>query len=257
MVFRLKISYRGASYAGWQRQSNATTVQQVVEQALSELLALPVHIVGASRTDAGVHARGQVAHLELPTSFPARGLVHGANQRLPEDIRVMAAVRMAEAFHARKHAAFKLYCYRFVQGPVLSPLDALFAVHLFGEVDLAAMRRAAEHLVGEHDFTAFALSGGSHTQPVRRIDEADWQRSSSGMLEFRVIGNGFLRGMVRSIVGTLLEVGRGQRSVDDIPRLLEGRPRSEAGPTAPAQGLTLERVGYPPEWQSIPERESP
>jgi len=255
MVYRLTLSYRGAAYAGWQRQNNATTVQQVVERALSDLLAQPVQIVGASRTDAGVHARGQVAHLEPPTDFPARGLVHGANQRLPEDIRVLAAERMAEAFHARKHAAFKLYCYRFVQAPILSPLDALFAVHLPGEVDLVAMQRAAEFLLGEHDFTAFARSGGSHTQPVRRIDEAGWQRSSAGVLEFRVVGSGFLRGMVRSIVGTLLEVGKGQRSVDDIQRLLEGRPRSEAGPTAPARGLTLERVGYPPEWKPLAEQE--
>lgn len=257
MVFRLILSYRGTCYSGWQRQNNATTVQRVVESALSDLLTQPCHIVGASRTDAGVHARGQVAHLELPMDFRARGLVHGANQRLPEDIRVMAAERMPKGFHARKHAAYKLYCYRFVQGPILSPLDALFAVHLPGEVDLAAMRRAAEHLVGEHDFTAFALSGGSHTQPVRRIDETGWRRASGGGLEFRIVGNGFLRGMVRSIVGTLLEVGKGQRSVDGIQRLLEGRPRSEAGPTAPARGLTLERVGYRPEWRPIAEQGDP
>ena len=255
MVYRLTLSYRGTSYAGWQRQNNATAVQQVVESALSDLVAQRVQISGASRTDAGVHARGQVAHLELPMDFPLRGLMHGANQRLPEDIRVMAAERMAEGFHARKHAAFKLYCYRFVLAPVLSPLDALFAVHLPGEIDLPAMERAAEHLVGEHDFTAFALSGGSHTQPVRRIDEVGWQGGGADVLVFRVTGNGFLRGMVRSIVGTLLEVGRGQREVDDLRRLLEGRPRSEAGPTAPARGLTLERVGYPPEWKPLAEQE--
>ncbi len=255
MVYRLTLSYRGTAYSGWQRQNNATTVQQVVENALSDLVAHPVDIVGASRTDAGVHARGQVAHLELPRDFPARGLVHGANQRLPEDIRVMAAERMPGGFHARKCAVFKRYCYRFIQGPVLSPLDALFAVHLPGEVDLAAMRRAAEHLVGEHDFTAFALSGGSHTQPVRRIDRVGWSGGDGGVLELRIVGNGFLRGMVRSIVGTLLEVGRGKRGVDDLQRLLEGQPRSEAGPTAPARGLTLERVGYPAGWEPVAEHE--
>ena len=135
----------------------------------------------------------------------------------------------------------------------MSPLDSLFAVPLPTEVDLAAMSQAAEYLVGEHDFTAFALSGGSHTQPVRRIDKVSWQEGPTGDLEFRIIGKGFLRGMVRSIVGTLLEVGRGQRPAEDLVRLLEGRPRSEAGPTAPACGLTLERVGYPPEWAPLEE----
>ena len=202
MVYRLILSYRGTSYAGWQRQNNATTVQQVVEEALSDLLDQEVQIVGASRTDAGVHARGQVAHLELPVGFPVRGLLHGANQRLPSGIRVLAAERMPEGFHARKHAAFKLYRYRFGRDPVLSPLESLFAVHLPGRLDLAAMQRAAGHLVGRHDFTAFALSGGSHSQPVRRIDEATWQTAAGNLLEFRIVGNGFLRGMVRSIVGT-------------------------------------------------------
>jgi tRNA pseudouridine38-40 synthase len=257
MVFRLTLSYRGASYAGWQRQSNATTVQQVVEEALSELVDQQVQVVGASRTDAGVHARGQVAHLELPNDFPVRGLVHGTNQRLPDDIRIMAAERMPEGFHARKHAAAKLYRYRFGRGPILSPLESLFAVHLSGAVDLGALERAAAHLIGEHDFSAFALSGGSHRQPVRRIDEASWQTVSGDLLEFRVVGNGFLRGMVRSIVGTLVEVGRGQRDIDSIAYLLSGRPRSEAGPTAPARGLTLERVSYPREWQPSAEPNGP
>jgi tRNA pseudouridine38-40 synthase len=161
----------------------------------------------------------------------------------------MAAERMPEGFHARKHAAFKLYRYRFGRGLILSPLESLFAVHLPGAVDIDAMKRAAGHLIGEHDFSAFALSGGSHTQPVRRIDEASWQAVGGDLLEFRIIGNGFLRGMVRSIVGTLVEVGRGQRDIDNVPYLLEGRSRSEAGATAPARGLTLEQVSYPPEWQ--------
>ena len=257
MVFRLTLSYRGTSYAGWQRQNNANTVQQEVEEALGDLVDQPLQVVGASRTDAGVHARGQVVHLELPKEFSVRALVHGTNQRLPEDIRVMAAERMPEGFHARKHAASKLYRYRFGRGPILSPLESLFAVHLPGAVDLAAMERAAGHLIGEHDFSAFALSGGSHTQPVRRIDEASWQPVGGDLLEFRVVGNGFLRGMVRSIVGTLVEVGRGQRDIDNILYLLEGRPRSEAGATAPARGLTLEQVSYPREWQPLAERDGP
>jgi tRNA pseudouridine38-40 synthase len=164
---------------------------------------------------------------------------------------------MPEGFHARKDAVSKLYRYRFGRGPILSPLQSLFAVHLPGDVDLGAMERAAGYLLGEHDFTAFALAGGSHTHPVRRIDEAVWQVVDGDRLDFRIVGNGFLRGMVRSIVGTLVDVGRGRRDIDSMQDLLAGRPRSEAGPTAPARGLTLEQVNYPTKWRPLQEPDDP
>jgi tRNA pseudouridine38-40 synthase len=250
MVFRLIVSYRGGAYAGWQRQPNARTVQQVVEEALARLLGAPVRVVGASRTDAGVHARAQAAHLELPAPFPARALVHGTNHHLPDDVRVMAADLMPAGFHARRSAAAKEYCYRLVRARVLSPLDALFAVAAPPTLDLAAMARAAELLAGRHDFSAFALAGGSHTQPVRRIDSATWEEDGAE-LRLRIAGEGFLRGMVRALVGTLLEVGIGRRTAEDFGRLLAGAGRAAAGPTAPAHGLTLEQVFYPPEWQPL------
>ena len=247
MVYALILSYRGDGYSGWQRQNNALTVQQVVEEALSDLVDREVRIHGASRTDAGVHARGQVAHLDLEREFPVRGLQHGANRRLPEDIRVMRACRMPAGFHARKCAVSKEYRYRLMRGEILSPLDAPRAVRIPPDTDLAAMQRATLSLVGRHDFTAFALAGGGHGQPFRRILSADWIRSDEA-LELRIVGDGFLRGMVRSIVGTLLEVGRGRISSTEFETLLQGRSRGEAGPTAPAHGLVLRTVHYAAEW---------
>jgi len=248
MVYALTLSYRGTGYAGWQRQPNAMAVQQVVEEALSDLLQESVSIAGASRTDAGVHARGQTAHLELGRTFPERGLIHGTNRRLPDDIRVMAAQRMPAGFHARKCAHSKEYSYRLIRARVLSPLEALFAVRIVDDLDVEAISRATASLCGRHDFSAFALSGGSHRQPCRRILAAEWQQSGDESC-FCVEGDGFLRGMVRVLVGTLLEVGRGRRSIGEFERLLTGMPRAAAGPTAPGHGLTLERVNYLPPWE--------
>jgi tRNA pseudouridine38-40 synthase len=252
MVYRLTLGYRGTEYAGWQRQSNALAVQEVVEEALAGVLGHSVRLVGAGRTDAGVHARGQVAHFESGRSFPRRGLVHATNRALPPDIRVMQACRIAEGFHARKHATSKQYRYRLVRTEVLSPLDALFAVPASPRLDLEAMRSAAQSLVGRHDFTAFALAGGNHRSPMRTIHLARWLERGPALV-LRIEGDGFLRGMVRSIVGTLLEVGNGRREPSELEALLAGRPRAEAGPTAPAKGLELHRVTYPARWKPLPD----
>ena len=253
MVVRLIVSYRGAAYAGWQRQANAVAVQEVLERALARLLGAAVRAVGASRTDAGVHARGQAVHLEPlepAARFPLRGLVHGTNHLLPEDVRVLAAHRMAPGFHARRAALGKEYCYRLSRAAVLSPLDAPYAVRVPAGLDTAAMRRGAAVLVGRHDFSAFALAGGAHTQPCRTLTAAALEESGEE-LRFRVAGDGFLRGMVRALVGTLLEVGLGRRSPDDVAALLRGGSRGAAGATAPAHGLTLEKVLYPAAWQPL------
>ncbi|HEV3075885.1 MAG TPA: tRNA pseudouridine(38-40) synthase TruA [Thermoanaerobaculia bacterium] len=269
MVVRLIVSYRGAAYAGWQRQANALAVQEVLEEALGRLLGSPVRAVGASRTDAGVHARGQAAHLEPAAAvadWPLRGLVHGTNHLLPDDVRVLAADRMAAGFHARRAARGKEYCYRLSRAAVLSPLDAPYVLRVPARIDAAAMAAAASALVGRHDFSAFALAGGSHTQPFRTVASAAIEeigeagearevgaaRETGAELRFRVVGDGFLRGMVRAMVGTLLEVGLGRRPPEDVAALLGGAARGAAGATAPPHGLVLEQVLYPPEWQPLP-----
>lgn len=255
-TYRLTLAYRGAGYAGWQRQENALAVQQVVEEALERLLGQAVRIAGASRTDAGVHARGQVAHLELAAPFAARGLVHGGNRHLPGDVRLLGAAEMPAGFHARKHAWGKEYLYRLSRAAIVSPLDALFVAPVPGTVDLEKMARATDFLPGRHDFSAFALAGGGHGQPCRTIAAAGWEEAGEE-LRFRVVGEGFLRGMVRALVGTLVEVGTGRRSPESFAALLAGGARGEAGPTAPAHGLVLERVFYPPEWRVEGDPEPP
>jgi tRNA pseudouridine38-40 synthase len=247
MKYRLRIAYVGTDYAGWQRQGNALAVQQVVEEALARILGRSVTVYGAGRTDAGVHARGQVAHLTVAAwSSPAetrRALVHGANRHLPAAVRVLDAASVEDAFHARKSATLKVYRYRLCRARVIDPFRAPFVVPAPAKLDLEAMKSAASLLPGRHDFSAFAKSGGSHGQPERTIHEAEWIETGDE-LSFRVAGDGFLRGMVRALVGTTLEVGLGRRSVDDFAMLLGGRPRAEAGPNAPARGLCLERVEY-------------
>lgn len=252
----MTITYDGAAFGGWQRQINARNVQEEVERALSDLLGENTAVIGASRTDSGVHARGQACHFHmprhLPRPFPAQGLVFGGNHRLPADVRILAAHAMPDGFHAQRCALGKLYSYRFTVGRVASPLDRLQAAALPYPIELGPVRDALRHLPGRHDFSAFALAGGSHSHPFRRLFAARVDREPPASLVFRFWGDGFLRGMVRALVGTLVEIGRGRRSPENLAELLRGGgERGAAGFTAEANGLCLERVYYPPRWQPL------
>ncbi|HVR28295.1 MAG TPA: tRNA pseudouridine(38-40) synthase TruA [Thermoanaerobaculia bacterium] len=247
--YRLTVSYLGAAYGGWQRQANTIGVQEVVETALERLVREPVRLVAAGRTDAGVHAAAQEAHVRLSRAWPSRALVEGSNHYLPPDVRLLRAIPVAPDFHARAWAVAKEYHYRMSRAPVLSPFDAPTTVRIEPRLDLERLGHAAALLEGRHDFRAFARSGGSHRHSFRRVFRADVTECGPGVT-FRIVGDGFLRGMVRAVVGSLLWVARGRLSLERWAALLEGAERIGAGPSAPARGLVLVRVFYPdePSW---------
>jgi len=241
---RLLLEYDGARYHGWQRQADAATIQQTLEEALARLTGEPATLIGSGRTDAGVHARGQVANFRTSSAIPLRAFHQGLNSLLPPDIAVLAAGEVPPEFHARKSAQAKTYEYLILNRPTRSPLHHRYAWRLAPPLDLAAMARASGVLPGEHDFSAFRASGSDNLNPVRRVLAAQWRGEPGGWLTFTIAATGFLRGMVRTLVGTLAEVGRGKTPVTIIADLLAGGDRRLAGPTAPPQGLYLVEVVY-------------
>src|SRR5215468_10406843 len=242
---RLVLEYDGTDFAGWQRQANARTVQEVVETAIAGMVGEPVLLRGAGRTDAGVHARAQVANLHTASRIPCDGLQRGLNGSLPADVAVTAVDDVAEDFDARRSARGKHYAYRVWNAPSRSPLLARTSWHLYRELDVAAMNQAARDLLGEHDFSAFRAAGCDAKNPVRILRRAEWIAEAPLLLALHLEGTAFLRHMARVIAGTLVEVGLHARPVSDVARVLAGRDRTQAGRTAPAHGLTLEGVHYP------------
>ena len=243
-TLKLTLAYDGTNYVGWQRQLNGMSVQQLVEEALAPLVGgVPPTVVGAGRTDAGVHALGQVATVNLDSEVPASGIQRALNVRLPADIRVLGAVDAPPGFHARYHARAKTYRYRMATTSVLSPFDRWFVWHAPEPRDAQAMRHAARALVGRHDFASFQARGAAVRDTVRTIHRLDLD-GRDGEIVFDVEADGFLRHMVRAIVGTLADVGAGLIPPDAMPQVLEARDRQAAGQTAPASGLTLVTVTY-------------
>jgi len=250
---RMKISYDGTDFVGFEQQKNGPGIAAVLDEKLSELTGEKIRIIGASRTDSGVHAMGNIIVFDTESRIPAEKFCYALNTRLPESIRALSSEECPLDWHPRHAHGTKTYIYRIYNERFEDPLRMRYCVFSYFRLDLAAMRKAAAYLTGTHDFRSFSnpgsqvlLKGGSPERTVYGIEVLAEQEEGPyhGMITIRVRGNGFLYNMVRIIAGTLLEVGTGRFSPEDIPRMLAARERSAAGPTAPAKGLTLVSVEY-------------
>jgi len=243
-VVKLTLEYDGARYVGWQVQLNGPSIQAEVERALAGLHGEPFRVIAAGRTDAGVHARGQVASFHVAAPLPLRAYVQGMNAVLPADIAVRAASLEAEDFDARRSALGKRYRYRIVNTHTRAPLARLQAWQIFHPLDVGAMRAAASPLVGRHDFAAFQAAHCDARHAVREVRCLEIVSGAEGEIALVIEATAFVRHMVRNIAGTLVEVGMGRRTAASISAVLASRDRTRAGRTAPPQGLVLEEVFY-------------
>jgi len=249
MNYRLLLQYDGTDFHGWQVQNGLRTVQGELERTLGLLEDAEVKVIGSGRTDTGVHAEGQVANIRLNRDFTPDRLRVAINGNVWRDVRVMTVEKVPDDFHARFSAKTKHYVYRVVNAPVISPFWLRFAHHEARFLDVGRMNETARIFLGEHDWTAFSAASLDVENRVRTVKsftvESFWDaRANSSIIEFRISANGFLRYMVRSIVGTMLEVGRGEKDSDTIQTAIVSGDRDLAGKTAPANGLTLLKVDY-------------
>jgi tRNA pseudouridine38-40 synthase len=243
-VVRLVIEYDGTRYVGWQVQPNGPSIQAEVERALATLRKAPVRVTAAGRTDAGVHALGQVVSFAEERPLPLVAYQKGMNALLPEDVAVRAAALEPDGFDARRSATGKRYRYRIENGPTRAPLARRVAWQQFRPLDVGAMRDAAARLVGRHDFAAFQAADCACDHAVRDLRRLDVLGETGGRIDFVVEATAFVKHMVRNLVGTLVEVGLGRRTPGSMEPLLASGDRTQAGPTAPPQGLCLEEVFY-------------
>lgn len=243
---KLTVAYDGTNYCGWQIQPNGVTVQEVLEGALGDLLKEEIHIMGASRTDAGVHALGNVAVFDTGARMPGDKYSYALNTRLPADIRIQESREVPSDFHPRFAKTVKTYEYRILNRRFPDPTRRLYSFFYYYPLDEERMRRGAAYLVGEHDFKSFCTAKADVESTVRTVYSLDVEREGD-MITLRIRGNGFLYNMVRIIAGTLLRVGSGAMEPERVKEILEARDRSLAGETARPEGLTLVGIEYPEE----------
>ena len=252
---KLVLEYDGSRYAGWQRQPDQPTVQEAVETALFQLTQETVSVIGAGRTDSGVHALGQVASFRIERQWTPRQWIRGLNARLPDDIAVRSAALASEDFHARYGARGKLYEYRIVNRAERPAVERAFVWHVHKPLDQRAMEQAAVHLIGTHDFSSFEGTLTDNEDPVCHLRQLSLARDGD-LISIQAYADRFLKHMVRAIVGTLVEVGHGKRTPDSLNTILAAKDRRAAGRTAPPHGLFLARVDYDDDedWQTRSER---
>ena len=241
---RLTVAYDGTNYHGWQIQNNGITIESELNRCLTDLLREPVEVIGASRTDSGVHALGNIAVFDTTSRMPAEKISYALNQRLPQDIRIQKSEQVQDDWHPRRCDSRKTYEYRIYRAQFPMPVKRLYSLFTYYELDVNRMQEAAAYLEGEHDFKSFCQTGAQVESTVRTIYSVEVEEQGDNDLVIRVCGNGFLYNMVRIIVGTLLDIGQGKRDPMDIFTILEAKERSAAGPTAPAHGLTLVKYEF-------------
>lgn len=243
MRVKLKVSYDGTAYHGWQLQKNGNTIEAELNKHLSALLQENIQVIGASRTDAGVHALCNIAVFDTETRMPAEKISYALNQRLPEDIRIQGSCQVADDFHPRKCSSIKTYEYKIWRGEFPMPTERLYSHFLYVPLQVDWMREAAAYLEGKHDFKSFCSAASQAENTVRTIYKIELLEEGR-MLKIRISGNGFLYNMVRIIAGTLVEFGKGRYPTEKMLEILEARDRLCAGPTMPAKGLTLVQYDF-------------
>lgn len=248
---RLTVAYDGTNYCGWQIQPNGVTIQQKLNEALSDLLGEDIQVTGASRTDSGVHSLGNVCVFDTETKMPGEKISYALNQRLPDDIVVVDSRETSMDFHPRFSKSRKTYEYRILNRKFPDPTRRLDTYFFHYPLDVELMQKAADALVGEHDFKSFASVHMQSETSVRTIYRCQVTRDEHDIVTISVTGNGFLYNMVRIIAGTLIQVGTGMIAPEEIPQILERKDREAAGPTAPAKGLTMIGLEYEEDGKNI------